>query len=161
MDEWNSQQIVNLSHVGSNPAGPASQTKRVKHIEQTGKTCGQCCLAMILDHIYPGYDFDEDSLCSAIGHRSGTRIKDLYEVLDRFDVPHTGKGVPIKDSTLLPAFSILATRYPNWESGGNWHWIVAYRGVIYDPSSMIAMPGKTYQSLYVPSLTTYHEILHP
>ena len=133
----------------------------MKHIQQTGKTCGQCCLAMILDHIYPGYEFDEESLCSAIGHRTGTRIEDLYRVLDDYGVPHTGRGVPITNSTVLPALSILATRYPDWTAKGNWHWIVAYRGTIYDPSSIMEMPGGMYQKMYNPSLTTYHQILHP
>ena len=116
---------------------------------------------MILDHVYPGYDFDEDSICSAIGHRQGTRIENLYVILDRFGVPHTGKGVPITASTILPCFAILASRYPGWTNGGNWHWILFYRGVIYDPSSDTELPGGIYQQMFNPSLTTYHQILHP
>jgi len=132
----------------------------VKHIKQTASTCGQCSLAMILDHVYPGHEFCEDSVCTNIGHRKGTRIEDLYEVLDMYDVPHTGKGIPITSSTILPHFCILAMRYPGMK-GGNWHWVVFYRGYVYDPNADEPIKGGEYQDTIKPSLTTYHQILVP
>jgi hypothetical protein len=120
--------------------------------------CGQCCTAMVLDHLYPHLGFTEQTVIEAIGHKHGTHFRDLEKIFDMFYVVAEA-GKPIYPHTVLPELCLLSLYYP--KNGGRQlggHWILVYRGVVYDPGELEPIEGELYQRLRNPSLTTYHEI---
>ena len=91
--------------------------------EPESKVCGQACLAMIL-----GVTLDE--ACELVGHRKGTKTRELVAVLRAQGKPCGPRLIPFRRWGLHPHFRGLAKLS---RGSGNWHWVVIWDDVVYDP----------------------------
>lgn len=78
-------------------------------------TCGQCCLATILNITYK-------EAIDLIGHEKATKSKELIK---HFNYGSIKRGLPQYDALCMLKFKENPKR--------NWHWIVKLGNDIYDP----------------------------
>ena len=112
---------------------------------------------MILDHMYPHLDFGVDTVIEAVGHKKGTWIEDLKRAFDRYGV-EIGVKAPVTDSTILPEMCLLSMIYQKKVTQIGGHWILFYRGHIYDPGMTEPMSGEDYMNTVKPNFMSYYEI---
>jgi len=87
------------------------------------KICGHCCVAMV-----SGSELNES--IKVIGHKKGTYGKELVKALIKLNCKSADKlKFPLPEK--LPDKCIIRIKYESINSG---HWIVFYKGLIYDPS---------------------------
>ncbi len=87
------------------------------------KICGHCCLSMITGKSIP-------TIIKLIGHEEGTTTKELVRILKKLKIKSGKRLKVIKDYSELPEKAIVKIKY---KYSRNWHWVVFYKGLIYDP----------------------------
>ncbi len=80
------------------------------------KLCGHCCIATLLS-------IPLSEVIERIGHKGGTRTKELMKFFRGYKKYHTEQD----------ACSISACR-KNGIKKGDWHWVVTMGGRVYDPN---------------------------
>ncbi len=90
------------------------------------KICGHCCLSMITGK-------STKAIIKLIGHEEGTTTKELVNVLKKLKIKSEKRLKVIKDYSELPEKAILKIKY---KYTINWHWVVFYKGFIYDPGTI-------------------------
>lgn len=86
------------------------------------RLCGHCCVAMALA-------ISLDEAVRLIGHRHGTKADELRKAL-------ASRGVSVLPTSLtayaaLPQRAIIRLTIPRRR---NWHWMLLWDGMTYDPS---------------------------
>jgi hypothetical protein len=85
--------------------------------------CGQTVLAMVLD-------VEILDICFILNkHNQGTMNKDIYKVLDKFNIKYKYKRC--KDFNLIPNKAIVKLGYYRSKDT---HWILKFNDKYYDPS---------------------------
>lgn len=90
--------------------------------DRSSKTCGQCCLATILD-------ITLEEAISLIGHSKGTRSKELTK---HFNSSKNKRGFPPNDGRLHLCILRWKTKSGKMNTG-NWHWVLYRDNQVYDP----------------------------
>ena len=84
--------------------------------------CGQTCVAMACR-------ITLEDACGLVGHRHGTRTKELARVL-------RGRGFRCKDTLTrsradqMPDYALVKMSF---RGRRNWHWVLLWDGALYDP----------------------------
>lgn len=91
--------------------------------QESQKGCGQACIAMLA-----GTTFGE--AVSIVGRDSATTTKDLVRALKKFGVLSNSRLVRLHNRQALPDACVVMLRP---DGGGLGHWVVHYKGLIYDP----------------------------
>jgi len=95
--------------------------------------CGQACIAMAA-----GVSLDR--ACEVVGHRKerGTTTREVVRALRTLGVPCADRLRRVSRARPhLPKRAIVAIHRPPEENRhrGQWHWMLAWDGVIYDPGA--------------------------
>jgi hypothetical protein len=86
-------------------------------------TCGQTCLAMILD-------ISLESACLIVGHNHCTNVDELARALNMCGFKNSGKLERVRKNKQFPKLCIIRSKVINGKKG---HWMVYSNGVEYDP----------------------------
>ena len=107
------------------------------------KVCGQACLAMLLGVTLL-------KACELVGHRKGTKTRELVAVLRAHGKQCGSRLVPFRRWGLHPRFKGLA----KLSCGvSNWHWVVVWDDFVYDP-----LRGKSRLEDYERALPTGYRL---
>lgn len=90
--------------------------------------CGHCCVSMVT-----GVDVEE--IIKAIGHRRGTRTKELVKVLRSYERECDDKLTRFSNYSGLPGLAIAKITY-DWRKN-NGHWVVLFYPLIVCPGGYI------------------------
>jgi hypothetical protein len=72
-----------------------------------------------------------DEIIEIIGSKKGTTTKQIISALNVLEIKNSGKLISRRKQT-LPEVAICKVRR-EWNKSGGWHWVVLYKGEIYDP----------------------------
>lgn len=89
------------------------------------KLCGQCCVAMLTDT-------PVEQIIKLVGHNHGTRTHELVRVLRMLGFSTVPRLKVVRGA--LPERCICKALVPG---KAGWHWVVHYKGKIYDPDAGI------------------------
>lgn len=97
-------------------------TKKPKYIREPDPLqCGQAVLAMLSDTTV-------DNVIEIVRTERETTLKDMFRVLDAFDIKYSTNRVQVEKREELPKICILSLDTPRC-----WHWSLYFDGVFYDP----------------------------
>jgi hypothetical protein len=90
--------------------------------------CGQCCVAMLTGATL-------SKVINLVGHRRGTKTKELVKVIRRlgYDCPARLKHVKDLDKALYEVERALVKI--TWDHTRGWHWVAWADGLVFDPGS--------------------------
>lgn len=101
--------------------------KRIRQVIQPEDKyiCGQCCVAMVT-----GVSLTR--AIKAVGHSHCSTTKDLARAVRKLGLKCPDRLVRITQTRGLSDLCIV--KQETTDRGGSWHWIVASRGKLFDPS---------------------------
>lgn len=89
--------------------------------EPTDLQCGQAVLAM-LTGVSP------EKICRMLANERETTLKEMFLILDRFEIKYDTKRKEATDKRDLPKVALLSLETPRC-----WHWSLFVDGTFYDP----------------------------
>ena len=121
------------------------------HVRQPigSSLCGQACIATALD-------IPLDAGARLIGHRHGTKPKELAAVLHASGFSCSGKRVRYRRGQKLPQRALLSVSHSG--NRRRFHWVLLWDGWVYDPER--ECPFEACEPIFAgtPTLTSFMEI---
>ncbi len=97
-------------------------TENPTHIfEPNPLACGQAVLAMLTDTT-------AEQIIEVVGTDRETKLKDMFRVLDMYNIEYEKERKEVKDKKDLPEICFLSLETPKC-----WHWSLYFKGKFYDP----------------------------
>lgn len=119
---------------------------RRKKQPPNSSTCGHYCLSMLCKK-------PVKEIISIIGHQKATYVTDIRKVLKKLGYKSSKSLKRVYNIEKLPEVAILRLK---WKGLINGHWMLWYKGKLYDPSSDI----RYIESLHIhgATITSYLKI---
>ena len=123
----------------------------MRHIRQPAgsRICGQACLAMLA-----GIALEE--AVRVVGHRRGTKTREILAALDKLGVPHAPRLRPIRGGQVIKVPSLLVVRFG--QRRGSWHWVVLNGVDMLDPALEVPAHFDVYVQALQPHISSQLEI---
>ena len=102
------------------------------------KCCGQACIAMIIQESL-------EDVCGQLGTNRGTKAKKLAEFLQGKGIPCNKRLIRVSKKRPLPERALVKMKFDDTH---NWHWVLKWRGVVFDPGYRITTVDEIRHSMY-------------